>query len=94
MVGIVARAEPRVVIQRRNRARRSGRVMEAVGSGNGARVTKTVEVNEMDRRVSVAEGVDGGRGGRNGGQTPVAGSRLLEQDTGMLGSSGSGLGTT
>jgi hypothetical protein len=50
--------------------------VEAVGSGNGARVTKTVEVNEVDRRVGVAEGAGDGRG-RNGGQTPVAGSRLL-----------------
>ena len=47
--------------------------MEAVGSGNRARVTKTVEVNEMDRRVSVAKGAGGGGRGRNGGQTPVAG---------------------
>ena len=68
--------------------------METVGSGNGARVTKTVEVNEVDRRVGVAEGAGGGGRGRNGGQTPVAGSRLLGQDTRVLGSSGSGLGTT
>ena len=68
--------------------------METVGSGNGACVTKMVEVNEVGRRVGVAEGAGGGGRGRNGGQTPVAGSRLLGQDTGMLGSSGSGLGTT
>ena len=68
--------------------------MEAVGSGNGARVTKTVEVNEVDRRVGVAEGAGGGGRGRNGGQTPVAGSRLLRQDTRVLGDSGSGLDTT
>ena len=68
--------------------------MEAVGGGNGARVTKAVEVNEVDRRVGVAEGAGSGGRGRNGGQTPVAGSRLLVQGTRMLGSSGSGLGTT
>ena len=68
--------------------------MEAVGSGNGARVTKTVEVNEVDGRVGVAEGAGGGGRIGNGGQTPVAGLRLLGQDTRMLGSSGSGLGTT
>jgi hypothetical protein len=73
----VAGAESRVVIQRRNGARRSSRVVEAVGSGNGARVTKTVEVNEVGRRVGVAERAGGGGRGRNGGQTPVAGSRLL-----------------
>jgi hypothetical protein len=94
VVRIVAGTESGVVIQRRNWARWGGRVVEAVGSGNGARVTKTVEVNEVDRRVSVAEGAGGGGGGRNGGQIPVAGSRLLGQDTGMLGSSRSGLGTT
>ena len=68
-----------MVIQRRNKARRSGRVMEAVGSSDGARVTKTVEVNEVDRGVGVAEGAGGGGRGRNGGQTPVAGSRLLDK---------------
>ena len=94
MVGIVAGAEPRVVIQRRNRARQSGGVMETVGSGNGACVTKTVEVNEVDRRVGVAEGAGGGGRGRNGGQTPVAGSRLLRQDTGVLAIAGSELDIT
>ena len=73
VVWIVAGAESGVVIQRRNWARRSGRVVETVSSGNGARVTKTVEVNEVDRRVGVAEGAGGGGRGRNGGQTPVAG---------------------
>ena len=77
VVRIVAGAEFGVVIQRRNRAQRSSRVVESVGSGNGARVTKMVEVNEVDRRVGVAEGA--GSGGRNGGQTPVAGSILLRQ---------------
>ena len=67
--------------------------MEAVGSGNGARVTKTVEVNEVDRRVGVAKGAGGGGRGRNGGQTPVAGSRLLGQGTRVLGSSGNRLDT-
>ena len=88
----MARAESGVVIQRRSRARWSGRVMEAVGSGNGACVTKTVEINEVGRRVGVAEGAGGGRG-RNGGQTPVVGSRLLRQGTRMLGSSGNRLDT-
>ena len=73
----MAGTESGVVIQRRNRARRSGRVVETVGSGNRARVTKTVEINEVGRRVGVAEGAGGGGRGRNGGQTPVAGSRLL-----------------
>ena len=90
----MAGAESRVVIQRRNWARRSGRVMEAVGSGDRACITKTVKVNEVDRRVGVAEGAGGGGRGRNGGQTPVAGSRLLRQGTRVLGNSGSGLGTT
>ena len=67
--------------------------MEAVGSGNRARVTKTVEINEVDRRVSVAEGAGGGGRGRNGGQTPVAGLVLLGQDARMLGSSGNRLDT-
>ena len=89
----MAGAESRVVIQRRNRARRSGGVMETVGSGNGARVTKMVEVNEMDRRIGVAERAGGGGRGRNGGQTPVAGSRLLRQDAGVLDGSGNRLDT-
>ena len=88
----MAGAESGVVIQRRNWARRSGGVMETVGGSNGARVTKMVEVNEMDRRIGVAEGAGGGRG-RNGGRTPVAGSRLLGQDAGMLVSSGNRLDT-
>ena len=92
MVWIVAGTESGVVIQRRNRARRSGRVVEAVGSGDRARITKMVEVNEMDGRVGVAEGAGGGRG-RNGGQTPVAGSRLPERGTRMLGNSGNRLDT-
>ena len=94
MVWIVAGTESRVVIQRRTWARRSGGVVEAVGSGNGACVTKTVEVNKMDRRVGVAEGAGGGGRGRNGGQTPVAGSRLLGHSARVLGGSGSGLDTT
>ena len=76
MVRIVAGTESGVVIQRRNWARRSGRVVEAVSSGNGARVTKMVEINEVGRKVGVVERAGGGRG-RNGGQTPVAGSILL-----------------
>ena len=68
--------------------------MEAVGSGNGARVTKTVEVNEVDRRVGVAEGAGGDGRGRNGGQTPVAGSRLLGQCSGVLAIAGSELDIT
>ena len=67
--------------------------METVGSGNGACVTKMVEVDEVDRGVGVAEGAGGGGRGRNGGQTPVAGSRLLRQGTRMLGSSGNRLDT-
>ena len=67
--------------------------METVGGGNGARVTKMVEVNEMDRRIGVAERAGGGGRGRNGGQAPVAGSRLLRQDAGVLGGSGSRLDT-
>ena len=94
MVRVVAGAESGVVIQRRNRVWRSGRVVETVGSGNGACVTKTVEVNEMDGRVGVAEGAGGGGRGRNGGQIPVAGSRLLRQDTGMLAMAGSELDIT
>ena len=43
--------------------------------------------------VGVAEGTGGGGGGRNGGQTPVAGSRLLGQGTRMLGGSGNRLDT-
>ena len=84
----MAGAESGVVIQRHNRVRRSGGVVKAVCSGNGARVTKTVEVNEMDRGVGVAEGAGSGGRGRNGGQTPVAGSRLLDKVRGMLGNSG------
>ena len=79
MIRIVAEAESRVFIQRRNRARWSGRVMETVSSGNGARVTKTIEIYEVDRRIGVAEGMGGGGRVRNGGQTPVAGSRLLDK---------------
>ena len=89
----MAGTESRVVVQRRNRARRSGRVVEAVGSGDGACITKTVEVNEVGRRVGVAKGAGGGGRGRNGGQTPVAGSRLLGQGTGVLDSSGNRLDT-
>ena len=92
MVWIEAGTESGVVIQQRSRARRSGRVVETVGSGSGARVTKTVEINEVDRRVGVAEGA-GGERGRNGGQTPVAGSVLLGQDARMLGGSGNRLDT-
>ena len=52
-----------------------------------------IEVNEVDRRVSVAKGAGSGRRGRNGGQTPVAGLILLRQDARMLGSSGNRLDT-
>ena len=67
--------------------------METVGSGDRACITKMIEVNEVDRRVGIAEGAGGGRRGRNGGQTPVAGSRLLGQDTEVLDSSGNRLDT-
>ena len=87
MVRIVAGTESGMVIQRRNWARRGGRVVEAVGSGNGARVTKMVEINEMDRRVGVAEGAGGSGRGGNGGRTPVAGSRLLRQGSRGAGNS-------
>ena len=93
MVWIVAGAESRVVIQRRNRARQSGRVVEAVSSGDGACITKTVEVNEVDRRVGVAEGAGGDGRGRNGGQMLIAGSILLRRGTRVLGSSGNRLNT-
>ena len=93
MVRIVAGAESRVFIQRRNRARRSGQVMEAIGSGDRTRVTEMIEVNEVDRRVSIAEGAGSGGGGRNGGQTPVASLILLGRDTRVLGNSGNRLDT-
>ena len=91
---IVTGTESGVVIQRHKRARRSGRVVETVGGGDRARITKMVEVNEMGRRIGIAERAGSGGGGRNGGQTPVAGSRLLGQDTRVLAMAGSELDIT
>ena len=68
MVRVVARADSRVVIQWHNRARWRGRVVQSIGSGDGARVTEMIEVNKMDGRVSIAEGVGSGGRGRNAGQ--------------------------
>ena len=48
MARIVAGTEFRVVIQWRNGVQESGRVVEAVVSGDRAQITKMIEVNEVD----------------------------------------------